>query len=170
MLSTILETDNVKNVYEEIASHFSVTRVYTWTWVDTFINDLNEKSFVYDIGCGNGRNMQYKGPTFIGIDNCEKFIDICKERKMCVLLSNMMKINLPDNSADAIICIASFHHLASPENRIKSLLEMKRLIKPTIGKILLSVWSIKQPQKTRIKFHKYRDCFLFHLTSVSPYL
>jgi len=157
MSSTVFETQNVKETYEKIAQHFNVTRVFTWVWIDDFINSLPTGSFIYDIGCGNGRNMRFPGHTFIGIDNCENFIKICREKNMLVLLSNMMKINLPDNSADAIICIAAFHHLSTSENRIKALKEMKRLIKPITGKILLSVWSITQPKKTRVTFTKYGD-------------
>ena len=33
---------------------------------------------------------------------------------------------------------------------------MKRLIKPN-GKILISIWSINQPDKTKVKFNKYGD-------------
>jgi len=150
------ELINVKNIYEEIAEHFKVTRVFTWSWIDNFIYSLNENSLIYDIGCGNGRNMAYKKYNFIGIDNCENFIKICKEKEYNVLLSNMMNINLPDNSCDAIISIASFHHLSTQENRIKSLIEMRRLIKNK-GKILLSVWSINQPDKTKVKFNKFGD-------------
>ena len=49
-----------------------------------------------------------------------------------------------------------FHQLSSYENRINALLEMKRLIKPE-GKILLSVWSINQPAKTKKSFDNYGD-------------
>lgn len=157
MTSTILETLHVKDTYEKIAEHFNVTRVYTWKWVEEFINSIQKGSFIYDIGCGNGRNMQIEGYTFIGIDNCEKFVSMCREKNMLVLLSNMTNINLPSNSTEAIISIASFHHLSSTENRINALSEMARLIKPTTGKILLSVWSIKQPTKTKVTFNKYGD-------------
>lgn len=144
----------VKDTYNKIAQHFNVTRVFTWTWITEFINNLQEKSFIYDIGCGNGRNMNFDKHTFIGIDNCEEFINICKKNNKLAILSNMTNINLPDNSADAIICIAAFHHLFSVESRVKALFEMKRLIKP-YGKILISVWSIIQPKKTKTTFSKY---------------
>ena len=61
---------------------------------------------------------------------------------------------MSNNSCDALICIAVLHHLASYENRLKALSEMKRLIKSG-GKILLSLWSIKQPAKTRRNFSNY---------------
>ena len=150
------EKTNVKDIYELIAHHFKVTRVFTWSWIDTFVHSINKNSLIYDIGCGNGRNMGYKDYNFIGIDNCENFINICREKKYKVILSNMMNIELPDNSGDAIISIASFHHLSTHENRIKALQEMKRLIKPN-GEILISVWSINQPDKTKVKFDKYGD-------------
>jgi len=149
-----LETTYVKEVYEEIAPHFSNTRSYKWCWVIDFLNSLKKSSIVYDLGCGNGRNMDHGSLKFIGIDNCESFVSICENKKLSVINSNITKIPLDNSSADAIICIAVFHHLSSMENRIKALLEMKRLVKPG-GKILLSTWSINQPQKTRRTFNNY---------------
>jgi SAM-dependent methyltransferase len=150
------ERSNVKDVYEIIAHQFSVTRLLTWSWIDNFIYSINKNSLIYDIGCGNGRNMGYEDYKFIGIDNCDNFINICREKNYNVINSNMMNINLPDNSADAIISVASFHHLSNHKNRLKALIEMHRLIKQN-GRILISVWSINQPDKTRIKFNKYGD-------------
>ena len=69
-------------------------------------------------------------------------------------MSNITEIPFKSNSADAILCIAVLHHLSSNENRIKALLELKRIIKPN-GKILLSVWSINQPAKTKKSFNNY---------------
>mgnify|MGYP001271905693 CR=1 FL=1 len=159
-VSTIkgLEETHVKQVYQEIASHFNVTRVYKWSWVTDFLDSLEANSIVYDLGCGNGRNMIVNDSQnklkFIGVDNCEKFIDICKEKDLTVFNSSITEIPLDNESADAIICIAVFHHLYTEENRLKSLLEMKRLVKSS-GKILLSVWSINQPAKTRRNFNNY---------------
>ena len=149
-----MEETHVKNVYEEIAYNFSNTRVYKWLWVIDFLDSLNSGSLVYDLGCGNGRNMNHGSLKFIGIDNCENFIKICNEKNLKVINSNITKIPLKNDSADAIICIAVFHHLYSIETRIDTLLEMKRLIKKN-GKILLSVWSINQPKKTRRVFKNY---------------
>jgi len=149
-----LETTYVKEVYEEIAPHFSNTRSYKWSWVIDFLDSLKTDSIVYDLGCGNGRNMDHGSLKFIGIDNCENFVSICKNKNLSVINSNITKIPLNNNSADAIICIAVFHHLSTTETRIQALLEMKRLVKPG-GKILLSTWSINQPQKTRRSFNNY---------------
>ena len=51
--TSIIETVYVKDVYEVIAKHFSVTRVFTWDWIRSFIEKLENNSTIYDIGCGN---------------------------------------------------------------------------------------------------------------------
>lgn len=153
MLSN-LEKTNVNEIYEIIAQHFDVTRVNKWDWVENFLNTLQPNSLVLDLGCGNGRNMNHHNIKFIGVDNCDKFVKICNEKGLNVLNCNITKVNLESEKVDAIICIAVFHHLSTIEHRIAALKEMKRLVKPG-GKILLSVWSINQPQKTRKKFNNY---------------
>jgi len=152
-----IEENQVRTIYEEIADHFDNSRQYKWSWVNTFLNELRKDSTVYDIGCGNGRNMvnnNAKNLNFIGIDNCENFVKICRSKNLNVHYGNITAIPCANASADALMCIAVFHHLESKENRVKALLEMKRLLKPN-GTILLSVWSINQPQKTRRSFNNY---------------
>jgi len=154
---TTYELENVKNIYEQISSEFDVTRTYKWSWIENYLDSLPENSFICDIGCGNGRNMVSTQHRFIGVDNCVGFINICKRKKLNVIESDMTNIKLKSNSIEHIICIASFHHLSNKENRIKSLHEMKRLLKDNNSTILLSVWSIDQPKKTRVIFEKYGD-------------
>ena len=49
-----LETTYVKEVYEEIAPHFSNTRVYKWSWVIDFLDSLKKDAIVYDLGVKMG--------------------------------------------------------------------------------------------------------------------
>ena len=51
---------NVKNIYDEIAHEFNKTRGYYWKPITDFIDNLENNSLIYDIGCGNGRNMTYE--------------------------------------------------------------------------------------------------------------
>lgn len=153
------EEKNVKQVYEQIADHFNVTRVNHWSWITEFINLIknnNEYPKIIDMGCGNGRNMSYNNVDFTGVDNCKKFIEICKNKGFRAICANMTNIPLHENHYDAIICIASFHHLDNNNTRLLALREMKRLLKPN-GEILLSVWSINQPAKTKRTFNEYGD-------------
>lgn len=154
-----IDNKHVREVYEKIAKHFSNTRVYTWSWIRDFIERQSSNSLIYDIGCGNGRNMnpdRDRDKKFIGIDNCREFLKICRERGLEVVEASMTSIPLLSGTADAIICIAAFHHLSKMEDRILALLEMKRLVKPG-GRILISVWAKEQPTKTRRTFDRYGD-------------
>jgi len=156
---TNLEEIYVKDIYQQIAFHFSNTRQYTWSWISEFINSQPKNSNICDIGCGNGRNMQFPEYKFIGVDNCRAFIEICRSKNLEVVEANMTRLPFKDNIFDAIICIAAFHHISSNRARIMSLLEMKRIIKND-GKIMISVWSINQPLKTRRVFENHGDNFV----------
>uniref|UniRef100_A0A6C0HVM2 Methyltransferase type 11 domain-containing protein n=1 Tax=viral metagenome TaxID=1070528 RepID=A0A6C0HVM2_9ZZZZ len=143
------ENINVKTIYENIANNFSDKRGTNWDWIDSFINTINYNSSILDIGCGNGRNMKYPNYNFYGIDNCSKFVEMAKEVSKNVYLSDMTNLPFEDNYFDAIISIASFHHLSTTERRIECLKEMHRVLKPG-GKILLSIWSINQSHNKKL--------------------
>ena len=156
---TSIEENNVKNVYEKIAVHFDNTRVYTWKWIDEFINSFPKNSTICDVGCGNGRNMMFPEYNFIGVDNCRAFLDICISKNLQVVEANMTKLPFKNNKFNGIICIAAFHHIYSNISKIECLLEMKRIIKSG-GRILLSVWAKQQPEKTRRVFNSYGHNFV----------
>lgn len=159
-MTTKIEIDYVRKIYEFIASEFNVTRAYKWSWISDFITSLPKSSLIYDIGCGSGRNMDYKDYKFIGFDNCINFLELCRKKGLRVFYSEMTDLKIRDKSCDAIICIATFHHLSNEKNRIKALKEMDRVLKDD-GKILLSVWAKEQPAKTRVKFQNYGDNIVF---------
>tara|TARA_R110001599_G_scaffold253388_1_gene453631 strand:- start:672 stop:1373 length:702 start_codon:yes stop_codon:yes gene_type:complete len=146
------EETNVTQVYNKIASEFSKIRAIHWPWIDEFMGTIREYSKILDLGCGNGRNMTYENMIFTGYDSSEEFIQICKSRGLDAVEGDMCNLPFETNSFDHIICIASFHHLITPERREKALEEMVRILKPG-GKILLSVWSKTQPQKTKRVFN-----------------
>jgi SAM-dependent methyltransferase len=144
------------NVYDRIAHHFNNTRIYQWKWVTEFLNSVENSCIVYDIGCGNGRNMDNNRLLMYGIDSCKSFVKMCTQKGLNVFEACMTSLPFRSESADAIICIASFHHLKTVEERLNSLKEMKRVLKKN-GTILLSIWSIQQPLKTRRVFNTYGD-------------
>ena len=151
-----IEDYGVKNIYSEIAPHFNSSRTYVWQWVKDIMKDIPKGSKICDIGCGNGRNMKFDGVNFYGLDNCEQFVDICKSQGLNVKLGDMCTIPFHSFSFDAVLSIASFHHLSNYPRRMTALYEMKRIIKPN-GMIVLSVWSFNQPKKTRRVFSNYGD-------------
>ena len=73
----------VKNIYSNIAEHFDKTRYHTWPKIKDFINSLNTNSKIYDIGCGNGRNMNLRDDCdFIGCDNNQELLSQAKNKKL----------------------------------------------------------------------------------------
>jgi len=148
------EKEYVRNIYENISHFFNHTRTYQWSWIRDFITTHYKiGDIVFDVGCGNGRNMKKE---FIGIDTCFNLTKICKDKKLNVLNSDICSLSMRDNIADIVICIAVFHHLYTIERREKALRELFRIThKNSI--ILLSVWSKTQPKKTRRVFEKYGD-------------
>ena len=129
---------------------------YNWSWVDDFINNLPRNSLIYDVGCGNGKNMTNKRYEFFGIDNSPKFLDICKEKSLNVIRADMYNLPFKEQSADAVICISSLHQLSTYEKRKQTLAEIQRVLKPG-GKGLISVWSIRQPERIKNTFKTYGD-------------
>jgi ubiquinone/menaquinone biosynthesis C-methylase UbiE len=141
------DTFKVKEVYEKIAEHFNEKRFSKWDWVEEFLDQFPTNSLVYDIGCGSGRNIR---PGMIGVDNCDNFLKISNSKGKDVIKGDMINLPLDDNTGIGMICIAAFHHLSTRENRLKALLEFKRVLK--IGaKIMISVWSINQTQSNENK-------------------
>ena len=147
----------VKGAYDKISNEFKKTRVFTWKWCDNFINQLDKHTTLLDIGCGTGRNMNYKDIYTIGIDISIEQLKECDEN---TIQGDMTKMPFKNNSIDNIISIAAFHHLATIERRKECLSEMHRILKLG-GKILLSVWSFDQPKKTRRIFNSYGDTIVY---------
>lgn len=90
---------------------------------------------ILDIGCGTGnvliRLESNKDFKLYGLDISEKMIKIAKKNlkdRAELKVGDSEYIPWEDNSFDAIVCNASFHHYPNPE---KVLLEMKRVLKNT---------------------------------------
>ena len=156
-----VELEAVTGVYNVIAEHFDQTRQYRWPWIDRFVYAIpSAHPLIYDIGCGTGRNMtgyiDCESRTFIGVDTCSKFVEMCRTKELTCVEASMTALPFEDASADAILSIAAFHHLSTEERRVEALREMVRVLKND-GEILMSVWSKTQPKKTRRVFDEYGD-------------
>ena len=146
----------VQQSYDLIAEYFKNTRVFTWTWTDNFIDKLQQNSLILDIGSGNGRNTMYNDHIIYGLDISFEQLKMNKCVNKSDIQATMTNIPFRDNSFDSILSIASFHHLKTIEERHSSLKEMKRVLTKN-GKILMTIWSINQPKKTKRTFTNYGD-------------
>ncbi len=99
---------------------------------------LNEKSFVLDIGCGNGRNLIYLAKQFsvsgIGYDISDEAIKQAISAGggtglRFLARSIAGRFDIPDKSADLIIDMMASHYLKEKEREVY-LSEITRIIKP----------------------------------------
>lgn len=158
------EKKSIQQVYDAIAQHFDATRYRPWPETMKFAEKLvAEKGAankpetdirVLDIGCGNGRNSRYlasRGMRVIGIDLSPAQIDIARHRANEELpdadieffVGDATRLPFRDDRFDAVLYIATLHHLASRGQRAESLAEVHRVLGPG-GLALVSVWAREQ--------------------------
>lgn len=144
-----MEVPNVIESYSKIASHFDKTRVMIWQFVKKFVEEMDRTKpiTIYDVGCGNGKNMSYiidttkendHVVTVKGCDLTQEFVDICRGKNLDVVNGDILNIPFENESADYVICIAVLHHMMTISDRTKALTELLRILKKG-GKIALSV-------------------------------
>jgi tRNA (uracil-5-)-methyltransferase TRM9 len=165
--------------FDEIAPHFDVTRYKPWPESKRFISTLPKNSMVLDLGCGNGRNSIYlakEGMTVIGLDFSRGLIKIARNKMewkevlnhVNLLQGDIASLPLQDDIVDAVLYIATLHHLPTPNERLLSLKEVARCLKSK-GRALISAWAQEQDKfKDELKVSKgnledgfeYGDIFL----------
>lgn len=117
---------------------------------------------VLDLACGTGtltillKHVQPKA-TVIGFDGDPKILDIArtkaKKSGVQIVFNEGMSFALPyeDASFDRIVSSLFFHHLTR-ENKLKTLREVKRVLKPN-GEIHIADWGL--PANSLMKFPSY---------------
>lgn len=148
--------NNIKDFYNEMCNEFDKSRVRIWPHVSNFLSNFNSSDYLLDVGCGNGKNILANPQlNFKGIDISENLVKICQNKKLDVITSDMCNIPFDDNTFNGIICIASYHHLSTDNDRRTALNEMYRLLKKD-GLLLITVWAMEQPPESTFNF-KHSD-------------
>lgn len=138
------EKQYVEQVYSQIAEHFDKTRYHSWPKIRQFVDNLPSGITIYDIGCGNGRNMNIRPDCyFVGYDNNQQLIDQAVKKNHKCLLGNNLSLPINDHIAEAVMSIAVIHHFCNQQRRIQALRELFRILKPG-GQILIYVWAKEQ--------------------------
>ena len=163
------EKKNVIDIYNTIAYHFSHTRHVPWKKIKKIIKSFQSNSMIGDIGCGNGIYMNVRNDcNFRGCDASKEFVKICREKKLDVIVGNILNIPFENNSFDYTLNIAVLPHLCAEERRLEAIKELVRITKPG-GKIIIQVWAYEQKNKNyckqdnmipwhlQKKFMKYND-------------
>ena len=144
--------ENSEKTWDKIAQSFDNTRKNPWQNVIDFINELSSTDLVADIGCGNGRHLILcveKCKTVIGVDISRNLLKITqkkikgKKQNALFIHGNLINIPIKKDIFNAVLYIAALHNIKGRNNRIQSLIEVKRILKNN-GKALISVWSREQ--------------------------
>jgi SAM-dependent methyltransferase len=156
--------------YNLIAEDFSRTRAMVWPEISAlFDNYIKFGEKILDLGCGNGRYLDYFGQKsieYFGTDNSEKLIELAKKRypKANFQVADALSLPFPDNFFDKIFSVAVFHHIPSEELKLDFLKEAKRVLKSG-GILILTVWHFKK-SKEIILFLKSFIFKIFRLTKL----
>jgi len=148
-LDTHREPARVREVYEDIASHFSKTRAYPWPEVEEFLDEHEQENLALDVGCGNGRHSELLADVsqrVLAIDVSRGLLLEARERvgdddRLNLLQSDAASLPLSAESVDVAVYVATLHHLPDRETRIESLRELGRVLAPE-GRALVSAWSL----------------------------
>ncbi len=145
-----MNENNVKEVYEVIASHFSDTRYSHWKCVRDFLDQFESGQLIGDIGCGNGKNMLYrKDLHYIGCDITENLVEIARQKTGNeIIVADGTFMPFISEFFDAAMSVAVIHHLMTLELRKKFVQEMVRCTKDD-GFIMFTVWMHDQPLKKK---------------------
>lgn len=140
-----LEDENVKHIYNKISKKFSQTRYKPWKSTKQFMESLKDGSEVTEVGIGNGKNNCNPNVTLRGIDISEEQVAICINRGIDARVGDACCLPYEDCSADALLSVATIHHLSTVKRRKKAIEEMIRICRPN-GKIMIECWADTEPK------------------------
>ncbi|KAI2696620.1 hypothetical protein CBS147332_8972 [Penicillium roqueforti] len=150
------EQQNVHEVYQEIAQHFSATRYKPWPIVERFLTSLEPGAVGLDVGCGNGKNLMVNRDVFIiASDRSENLARIALQHQPhSTVVADILDLPHRDASFDFAISIAVVHHLSTPARRVQAVAEIMRTVKhgPEMqegGKVLIYAWALEQKNSRR---------------------
>lgn len=152
--------DNQEKTWDKIAKKWADFRTTISPSVKSFLEEAQGK--VLDIGCGSGRNfLDVKGISLFGTDFSEEMLKLAKQRaeksgiNVNLKKANSDKIPFKDNYFDSVLCYAVLHCIKSEKQRVDTIKEIYRVLKPN-GLAFISSWGDKSP---RLK-NKGKECFV----------
>lgn len=148
---------NIKETYNNISESFNHTRYNIWRCVKEFLDNIESKSLIGDIGCGNGKNMVYRKDCYnYGCDLSDNLVKICLKKDLNVVLGNILNIPYNNDIFNYVLCVAVIHHLDSIIKRKRAIDELIRITKPG-GNIFILVWAFEQEYSSKKKFNKQEN-------------
>jgi len=139
--------EKTKKDFNLIAEEFNASRREVWPEMAELKIFIEPNSKVLDLGCGNGRLIDFlkdKNIKYFGIDFSEELIKMAKNKYgNNFQVADILNLPFSDNYFDTIWSIAVFHHIPSRELRLLALKEMKRVLKDK-GRVIMACWNLYQ--------------------------
>lgn len=139
---------DLRSTYDRIAGHFAATREYAWPEVESFLAG-RQGGRGLDIGCGNGRHTELlagRTDRAIGVDLSRELLTEATKRAHDngfvaeFVHGDASALPIRSSSVNLAVYVATIHHLSPRENRVRSLNELARVLRPE-GVGLVSAWS-----------------------------
>ena len=139
----------VRDTYDQIATHFAATREYAWPEVEEYLETHATGEIGLDLGCGNCRHAEIMGAPIdvvLGLDVSRGLLETGRERAenrgfdVGLVQADAASIPLLDDLVNTAVYVATLHHLPTREARVASLDELARVLAPD-GTALVSAWS-----------------------------
>jgi alkylated DNA repair protein alkB family protein 8 len=145
--------ESVRRGYDTIADRFAASRRnLQWPELASFRDYLKSGDRVLDLGCGSGRGaalLSGLAVDYEGLDQSAALINQAKRASQDLLVNfrvgSMLELPYEDQSFDAVMAIASLHHVPSERYRRQSLREAWRVTKPG-GYLLMTNWNLWRPR------------------------
>ena len=143
---------NQKQVWDKIAPEWNKFRDKSDEKTINFVK--NQKGKLLDLGCGTGRHFTKTKTEIYAIDFSENMIKFAKKKakglkikKIKFFVSPAISLPFENNFFDAAICTAVLHCIPTKKDRVKTLKELYRALKPK-AKLRITVWN---KENTRFK-------------------
>jgi len=135
-------------VYEEIGEDFDAKRRRPWSQLLRHLVRLPLGSMVLDAGSGGGRHavpLVEQGLEVVCLDLAFNLLRKArsKSRMLHLVRGDLTKPPFRDHCFEAVLSIASLHHIPTRELRRASLRELHRVLRRG-GLLVVSVWSRRQ--------------------------
>jgi tRNA (uracil-5-)-methyltransferase TRM9 len=145
---------NSKDIFNEIATGW-----YSFRHWSIFAKELArlaqrwQKGKLLNIGCAHGPDFLpfIKNFELYGVDFSPEMLKLAQKYaqkfsfEVALSLADVGHLPYPDESFDRAISVATYHHIEGKEERLKALVELRRVLKPG-GEAFITVWNRWQPR------------------------
>jgi tRNA (uracil-5-)-methyltransferase TRM9 len=137
---------DMESVYDTIAEAWARTRSGAWPAVRSFLRSVPRGQRLADIGSGSGRYFsvdEAQGLRIIALDFSRGQLAVARRvagPHVALARADVRALPLRAGAVDGALLVAVIHHLPKRSERVQSLREMLRALRPG-GRALVANWS-----------------------------